>query len=29
LDIADEMGLPVTAPALPSVALAELRANER
>jgi prevent-host-death family protein len=29
LDIADEMGLPVTAPALPSVALAELRADER
>lgn len=29
LDIADEMGLPVTAPALPSVALGKLRADER
>jgi prevent-host-death family protein len=29
LDIADEMGLPVAAPALPSVALTELRADER
>lgn len=29
LEIADEMDLPVTRPVLPSVALAELRADER
>jgi hypothetical protein len=29
LDIADELGLPVNAAAIPSVALAELRADER
>jgi prevent-host-death family protein len=29
LDLADEMGLPADASALPSVALAELRADER
>jgi prevent-host-death family protein len=29
LDVADELGLPVAAPVLPSLALAELRADER
>lgn len=29
LDLADELGLPVGGPPLPSVALAELRADER
>lgn len=29
LDVADELGLPVNAPAAPSLALAQLRADER